>query len=441
MRIAVLARTVWIALTIVSACAAPPREPRDIHEWLQREALPLELRADALAAFAQAVRGARVVGLGEATHGQHEAFELKRALTMHLIEHAGFRVVAYEASASRARACDDYVAGRSDDLDAALKGLGMLIWQVDENAALLRELREWNRAASERDRVRFIGIDVQDPAATVRRIEELLGEAHAEFGARLRDWASGIEPAIKSLWSGDPSTYFALDEQFAALERELATERADALDANSELALRLRELRRALRMHHSPGGRDRALAEMLLEQLEGTPARALVWAHNAHVSRGPLRHLSSAELGMGGCIAESLGSAYYALGFAFGEGEFQANAPTPEGRWGFRRYRMSAPPEGGLEAVLARVHAGDFLVDLRNAPRLGPIAEWLDAGHGQRWFGGYNVADDCDERTRDATQLLASVPRQDFDGLAFLARTSAAQPHDPALVLEAPTAR
>jgi len=66
------------------------------------------------------------------------------------------------------------------------------------------------------------------------------------------------------------------------------------------------------------------------------------------------------------------------------------------------------------------------------------VTTWLDSGHGQRWFGGYSVADDCDQRTADAATLLATFPRRDLDALVDLARTRAAEPLDPARLLEAP---
>lgn len=433
MRIAALA----LAL---AACAAPAPETLDVPTWLASSAIPLADEEHAFREFAEHLDGVRVVALGEATHGQHESFERKRALTLHLVRHAHVRLVAFEASGSRALATDAYVSGASDDLGAAMAGLGMLVWQIEENAQFLQDLRAWNLAASPAERVRFAGIDVQDPDATARRIGVLLGGGHDELEKRLAGWGARIEPAIQRLWSGDAGGYHELAAEIDVLEAEVRSA-AEARGAPvPELGLRLAELRRALDMHHSAGGRDRALGEMLLAELESLPAdqRAVVWAHNGHVTRGPLRYLQSDETGLGGHVAASIGDAYYALGFAFGEGAFQANAKTADGRFGFRAYALSPAPEGSLESVLRSACDGDFLLDLRGAPRSGPVAAWLDSGHGQRWFGGYGVADDCDAATRDASKLVPTIPRVDYDGLLFLARTTAARPRDRSRILPAP---
>lgn len=410
------------SIVLATACATAPKVSEDVDGWLRHAAVPLENIETASAKFVRATREARVIGLGEATHGQHEAFDLKRELTLALVRDGGVRVVAFEASASRARACDAYVSGASDDLEAAVKGLGMLIWAVEENVQLLRDLRAWNLARPERERVRFVGIDVQDPSATIARITELLGDSSGDLPTRLADWVARLEPAVGELWKGDAEPYLKLRSDFEVLERDVRA----ASDA-PELDLRLAELSRAHAMFHSPGGRDRAMAEMLLLQL-APDERAVVWAHDLHVTRGPLDYAGTAETGMGGCLAETLGPRYYALGFAFGEGEFQALDRTPENQWTFRSWHVPAAPAGAIEHDLARALGRDAWLDLRGAPTSGPIAQWLDSSLGFRWFGGYRIPEGIDQPSADTSQWQRTVPRRDFDGWAFHAVTSAAHP-------------
>ncbi|MBL8896012.1 MAG: erythromycin esterase family protein [Planctomycetes bacterium] len=415
-------------LLVLAGCAgSPPREP--LAAWIDRSSVPLAAAAPDFAPFAPALDGVRVIGLGEATHGQRESFERKRELTMHLIAQHGVRLVAYEASATRALACDAYVQGESDDLDAAMKGFGMLIWSIEENAQLLRDLRAWNARARPEERVRFVGIDVQDPGAAAARIEELAAE-EPELGAHAQAIAERLNPAVQKLWSGDNADYLALLAEVRGLAERIESWSAADASRPRELARRAQELRWAVEAFFSPGGRDRAMAEMLLAALveAGPAARAVLWAHNGHVQRGPLRYLGSEDLAMGGHLGAALGAQYYALGFLFGEGEFQANDRDAQGQWGFRRYAVAAPPQGALEEPFVAHGRGDLLIDLRGAPRDGTVGAWLDAGHGQRWYGGYNIAANYAELARDTKTLLPTFPRVDFDGLCFLARTRAATP-------------
>lgn len=371
-----------------------------------------------------------VVGLGEATHGQHESFELKRTITMHLVRHHGYRLVAYEASATRAAACEAYIRGTTDDLASAVAGLGMLIWRVEENAALLRDLRAWNEGRSEPERVHFVGIDVQDIHACAARLAELTARSAPELGARAVQVAQRTEPAVQKLWAGDAADYKQAAEEADAI---LAAARslADADPAGSrELLTRAHELRGGVRMFWTLGGRDLAMAEMLRAALAhaGPGAKAIVWAHNMHVSRGPMRYMGSDEPAMGGHLGQALGSGYYALGVAFGEGEFNALDRSGAGPWIFRTYAVDAPPTGSLEWPFSQVAGTPLVVDLRGAPTSGAVAEWITSGHGQRWFGGYNVRPDVRETTRDASALLQTEPRTEYDGILYIPRTTASRP-------------
>lgn len=433
-----------LALLLCSAQApipAPADPERPIVEWLRNAAVPFADPGPVPEALDRVFAGVHVVGLGEATHGQHESFELKRKLTMHLVRKHGFRIVAYEASSSLARACDDYVAGRSTDARAALEGLGMMIWMIEENAALLEDLRTWNASALPADRVRLVGVDVQDSVATSQRLQALLEKPAPDLAARARPLGQRIDEARTALYSGNAAAFDALWVEVEALRTEIERGHADLAQRSSsavadEALARARELTRGMSAARVASGRDRAMAEMLLEELAraGESSRAVLWAHNAHVTKGPLRSMKIEDPGMGGVLQESLGDRYYAVGFLFGAGQFSALARDPERGWGFRSYTLSDPPQGALEAPFVAAGLTTAFVDLRRAPAEGVVARWLDEGHGQRCFGGYNIPGDVDAATRDVSQLQTTVPRQDFDGLVFLARTTPSRSRDAARV-------
>lgn len=393
-----------------------------------------------------------MIALGEATHGQAESFEAKRALTMHLVRRLGYRLIAYEASATTATACDEYVSGRSDDLRAAVGGLGMLIWQIEENAALLRDLRDFNSARPAADQVRFIGIDIQDSGAATKRLVTLLRPRDIALADRTEAIHSRFDAALRSLFAGDRAPFESLradaDALVASIEA-MASATADRAE-RAEAVLRARELRRGLDMFASPGGRDAAMAAMLLDALASAPAstKTVLWAHNGHVTRAALRYLHSNEPAMGGVLGAALADRYLAIGFAFGAGEFvaldrsepttgaDADASATPSAWGFRPYRIDPPTEGMLEWPLSRAFGEPSLIDFRGAPTSGVVAAWLDGGHGQRWYGGYNVAANARLIAHDLDQLLPTMPRSDFDALLYLPITHRSTPLDRARLLD-----
>lgn len=313
-----------------------------------------------------------------------------------------------------------------------MRWFGMLIWQVEENAALLDDLREWNAAAAPKDRVRFIGFDAQDGYAVADRISELV--ADSALAARVHGLVEGSGPAMQQLFQGDRAAFEGLSAALDSLEVDVLMRMPGSMTERNELHLRMMELRAFITMYGTSGGRDKAMAELLLAQL-GPAEKCVAWAHNGHVKRSALDYLGTEELAMGGHLALALNNDYYALGFTFGAGDFQANAPDSTGRWGFKRYHHTAPATGSLEEQLAATGLGDFVVDLRTAPADTAVQRWLHTGHGQRWWGGYQVPDDCDERTRDASQLMQMTPANDFDGLVFFLRTTAAVPVDRSRII------
>lgn len=422
-------RPLLLYLLLLSASPGRCQEaPPPVSRWLQTSALELRDTARLANTLAQA----RVIGLGEATHGQHEAFELKRRLTMQLIRQHGYRTVAYEASSSKARACNDYIQGLTTDRAEAMRGFGMLIWSIEENAALLDDLRAWNAQAAPADRVRFIGFDAQDGDAVADRIGELVNDS--VLAGRVRALVADAGPAMQQLFQGDRAAFDSLSVRLWAIDHDLQSLSSLPSDARKALVVHRVELSSFVTMYGTPGGRDDAMAELLMLQTEPSD-KCVVWAHNQHVKRSALDYLGTDELAMGGHLALALKNNYYALGFAFGAGAFQANAPDSTGRWGFKRYNHTAPATGSLEETFATNDLGDFAIDLRSAPTDTAVQRWLHTGHGHRWWGGYQVPDDCDERTRDASQLMPMTPANDFDGLVFFLRTTAAVPLDKSRII------
>ncbi|GAA0592799.1 hypothetical protein GCM10009534_28890 [Kribbella sandramycini] len=140
-----------------------------MRDWMRATAIALpnfDGYADwepALHRWAPALGDVRVVGLGEATHGTREFFQLKALMVRYLVERAGFRVFALEAPGKPAPAVNAYIQGDAVDPVAALTGLASWPWRTEEVLALLEWMRSYNQSCPASERVRFIGVDPLDP--------------------------------------------------------------------------------------------------------------------------------------------------------------------------------------------------------------------------------------------------------------------------------------
>src|SRR5665647_1766694 len=84
-----------------------------------------------------------LLGLGEALHGDGEIIILRNRLFRRLVEAHGYSAIAIESSLPRARAVDEYVAGRGPASYGAVQEAGFShgFGRLEAN----RELVEWMR--------------------------------------------------------------------------------------------------------------------------------------------------------------------------------------------------------------------------------------------------------------------------------------------------------
>jgi erythromycin esterase len=332
---------------------------------------------------------------------------------------------------------NDYVQGRSDDLAAAMDGFGMMIWRVEENRALLEDLRAWNEKAKEGGRVEIIGIDVQDPKGAAKRLHGLLEPTHPELASEAQAVAEDLVTARDKAYTGDEAAIAPARERAASLLKRLSLIHGDMArrvsQAYADEVMRMaREIARFPVAPSERGARDRGMGESLLEALaaRGADSKVVLWGHNGHITKGPLRWMQTEETGCGGYVRAALGDEYYALGVAFGSGGFQALDRNAENKWRFRRYEhASAPPETVGHTLLA-AKLGDSLLNFRKAPGEGPVRVWLDGDIGMRSWGGHRVPADPDAAVEKGHGLAWTILSADFDGLLFLKQTTSARPID-----------
>jgi erythromycin esterase-like protein len=143
----------------------------------------------------------------------------------------------------------------------------------------------------------------------------------------------------------------------------------------------------------------------------------VLWAHNGHVARDATGIFGGAVESMGMHLARRFDRDLVVVGFAFGEGAFQAVVKGEGNRRPIRAVDVGPPPDETLDAVLARTGIPIFMVDLRRAD--ADVARYLQSPHLTREIGAFftDAGDMCKE----------IVPMARYDVLAFLATTTGAR--------------
>src|SRR5512147_1133880 len=134
-----------IALVTISLGGQPTPSSASSHdddlaaagEWLRGAAVPFGQidpgdKLDDLEPLRQIVGNARIVSLGEATHGTREFFQMKHRILRFLVERMGFTAFAIEATWPEANRLDRYVRTGEGDPAVLLSGLYFWTWNTDE---------------------------------------------------------------------------------------------------------------------------------------------------------------------------------------------------------------------------------------------------------------------------------------------------------------------
>src|SRR6476659_5855554 len=155
----VMNKTVWCCVCLfvafhfgASISRSQQGETEQVTKWFTSHAIPLKSVEDQenfadLKPLKQVLRGVRIVGLGEETHGTREFFQLKRRLVEYLVKEAGFTVFAMELSYAASLDINEYVLNGKGDRDKALARQGLWAWDTQEVSALIEWLLQYNDTA------------------------------------------------------------------------------------------------------------------------------------------------------------------------------------------------------------------------------------------------------------------------------------------------------
>jgi erythromycin esterase-like protein len=196
-----LAGHIFLLVATVAAVAllAVANGDEDVRiAWLDEHAVPLagceaEHGFDDLAPLAAMIGDARIVGLGESTHGTREHFQMKHRLVEYLVEELGFSWFAIEASTPEAHRLDAYVLGGDGDPEALIRGMYFWTWTTEEVLAMVEWMRAYNARSDQK--IHFTGFDMQTPDVAADEVIRFLREVESATADRAAEQYANIVKA------------------------------------------------------------------------------------------------------------------------------------------------------------------------------------------------------------------------------------------------------
>jgi erythromycin esterase-like protein len=306
------------------------------------EPLP-DLDDEAFATSFDRFADARIVLLGEATHGTAEFYRARAAVTQRLVEKHGFRIMAIEGDWPDAAELDRFVRqhGRWGDRSAFVN-FPRWMWRNAEFAALLRRMRRWNVGRERGDMVEVRGLDVYSLHRSVNEVLGYLDRVDPEAARAARRRYGCITPYLErpqvygaiASRSGESCEDAVVEQLVALLEERLAYARADGeayfdAEQNARVVCAAESYYRAMYQGavESWNQRDAHMFDTLMRLLDlrGPESKAVVWAHNSHIGNAAATAMGeSGEFNIGQLVKVKFRERAAAIGFSTDRGAVMA---------------------------------------------------------------------------------------------------------------------
>lgn len=415
----------------------------DLTGLLRRHAEPLPHPSDS-AAFGRSFDrfgDARVVLLGEATHGTAEFYRARAAISRHLIEHHCFSIIAVEADWPDAARIDDYArhqAARPRRGEPFVR-FPTWMWRNVEVLEFADWLRGHNAERDADDRVSFRGLDIYSLSESIHAVLAYLDTVDPDAAAEARRRYACLTP-----WQDEPSDYgrAALkagkgdcEERAVAQLRDLLDRRVDYIAQDGEqwfdAVQNARIVRAAERyyraMYRSSAEswnlRDRHMFGTLQALLahHGEGAKAIVWAHNSHIGNAAATAMGwQGEFNIGELCRMAHGEEAVLVGFGTDTGTVAA-ASAWNGDMEIKQVTPARPDS--FESAFRATGLDRFMVDWRDPRGKADLIAALRQPRLERAIGVVYRPD-----TERHSHYFEAIMADQFDAFIWFARTNAVTP-------------
>ena len=359
---------------------------------------------------------ARVMCLGEASHGTSEFYRARAAISRRLIERHGFTIVAVEGDWPDCATIDRYVRHRPwrEGELKAFERFPMWMWRNEEVDGFVRWMRRHNENLAYDRMCGFYGLDLYNLGGSMRAVIDFLEEEDPELAALAHRRYGCLDP-----WAEDPAIYgrHSLIEGYARCEvgviqmlKDLLRKQVDCFGPECEEWLDAAANARLVKdaeayyrvMYHGSAEswnlRDQHMFDTLgmILDAKGPNSKAIVWAHNSHIGNAAFTDMGMrrGELNIGQLVKEKWGSRARLIGFGTHTGTVAA-ADDWDSPMEIKRVRPSLPEshermahDSSLERFLLDLREGEIGPDLREGlmePRIERFIGVIYRPETERW--------------------------------------------------------
>lgn len=363
----------------------------------------------------------KVIGFGEATHGNIEFQELKKDLFQALVVNEGVRIFVLEGDFGGAQQINQFILTGNGTAKDAVNALDYGIYRTEQMVALVQWMHDYNKTVDENDKVYFYGNDMQRYDYSKKGLLDYYEEVNSVMG---KEFATQLEHVSnKTMRELTHSQLKELDATMDTIISDLQSNSAAYIASSSEESFafasqfaKIMKQRTQLFLNDSNYAhlRDQYLAENLQWIVDFEAARGhdkvLISAHNGHIEK------TSASLAgykaMGDYLDEIYGEAYFAIGTDFIDNTFQAlNSNSGE------RKDYTLEHHDDVVDAFSDVDENVFYVDFEKASASKELATILSTEQKMA-----NIGDDFSSWYKFAKMFytIEMTPNEAYDGLIIV---------------------
>lgn len=364
------------------------------------------------------VENARVVGIGEATHGTSQFFKIWHRVFKALVLNHGYRLIIMEMDFIPYYRMNNYIVKNEGIID---------IWFYGPRTREINDLIDWmhqyNLGKPDAEKIWLLGSDCRSYREHIDYILEVTEGIDADLSGKL----DGLYAELYAYESGFDYRDEAPGSQKSRIRNNLYKARDAIINRQGSIVTAIGEwdysfLQRAATVviqseefyafPDSPSIRDRHMADNIRWLTERfNSAQALATGHNEHMAyrvRDDLYNLEWDSIGY--FLREYFGTGYLSIGQTFFQGSFFCY-------WGTG---MVGPAlEDSYEYFFEQAKTPLFYLDLRLLDVSDPGAWWIEGPRRFRSIDERFTADTIEEETYCVRPI-----RQDFDIIIYINQSS-----------------
>ncbi len=418
-------------------------------EKIREKAVQLNGTDDVADEIMQLVGDARVVLIGEASHGTHEFYKYRAEITKRLISGKGFSAVAVEADFPDAYRVNRFVRGLGEDKTAneALSDFTrfpLWMWRNTDVVDFVIWLKAHNERLETSEKIGFYGLDLYSLHSSMKSVLEYLEKVDPEAAQTARSRYACFdhfgEDAQSYGYAASYDAHFSCEDEAIKQLVELQRRAADYAnrdgviardeyffaEQNARLVKNAEEYYRSMFEGRvsSWNLRDSHMAETLgalgnhLKEENRAP-KIVVWAHNSHLGDARATEMGErGELNVGQLVREKYKDEARLIGFSTHAGTVAAATNWDEPA---QIKKVCPSHKDSYEQIFHKTGLGNFFLDLRDAE----IEDLLRRPQLERAIGVIYRPE-----TERASHYFTAVLSEQFDGVIHFDETSAVEPLD-----------